>query len=55
LYLSDFAPTVRAQVAARFASNPRIKVLGPEEVDRLPNGTFDLIVSNSMMQYLSAT
>jgi SAM-dependent methyltransferase len=54
LYLSDFAPTVRAQVAARFVSNPRIKVLAPEEVDRLPNGTFDLIVSNSMMQYLSA-
>jgi SAM-dependent methyltransferase len=54
LYLSDFAPTVRGQVAARFAANPRIKVLAPEEVDRLPNGTFDLIVSNSMMQYLSA-
>ena len=54
LYLSDFAPTVRAQVAGRFASNPRIKVLAPEEVDRLPNGTFALIVSNSMIQYLSA-
>jgi SAM-dependent methyltransferase len=54
LYLSDFAPTVRSQVTTRFAGNPRIKVLAPDEVDRLPAETFDLVVSNSMMQYLSA-
>jgi SAM-dependent methyltransferase len=54
VFLSDSAPTVRAQMTQRFADNPRIKVLAPEEVDRLPGHSFDLIVSNSVMQYLSA-
>src|SRR4051812_24575851 len=53
VYLCDSAPTVRAQMAERFADNPRIKVLAPEEVEHLPSQTFDLIVSNSMAQYLS--
>jgi ubiquinone/menaquinone biosynthesis C-methylase UbiE len=51
--LSDSAPTVRGQIAARFSSNPRIKVLAPEEVERLPDQSLDLIVSNSVMQYLT--
>jgi ubiquinone/menaquinone biosynthesis C-methylase UbiE len=51
--LSDSAPTVRGQMAARFSSNPRIKVLAPEEVERLPDQSLDLIVSNSVMQYLT--
>jgi ubiquinone/menaquinone biosynthesis C-methylase UbiE len=51
--LSDSAPTVRGQMAARFAGNPRIKVLAPEEVERLPDQNLDLIVSNSVMQYLT--
>lgn len=51
--LCDAAPSVRATLAARFAGKPRIKVLAPEEVERLPPGTLDLIVSNSMVQYLS--
>jgi SAM-dependent methyltransferase len=53
LLLCDSAPTVRAQMAARFASNPRIKVLAPEEIERLPDGGLDLIVSNSVAQYLT--
>ena len=54
VYLSDSAPTVRAQMTERFAGNPRIKVLAPEEVEHLPSQTFDLIVSNSVVQYLTA-
>jgi SAM-dependent methyltransferase len=54
VYLSDSAPTVRAQMTERFAANPRIKVLAPEEVEHLPSQTFDLIVSNSVVQYLTA-
>jgi SAM-dependent methyltransferase len=54
VYLSDSAPTVRAQMTERFAVNPRIKVLAPEEVEHLPSQTFDLIVSNSVVQYLTA-
>lgn len=54
LVLSDAAPNMRASMAKRFAGNPRIKVLAPDEVERLPDESFDLIVSNSMIQYLSA-
>jgi SAM-dependent methyltransferase len=55
VYLSDSAPTVRAQMTERFASNPRIKVLPPADVEHLPSQTFDLIVSNSVVQYLTQT
>ncbi len=51
--LSDAAPSVRAAIATRFATNPKIKVLAPEEVEHLPDGAFDLIVANSLVQYLS--
>ena len=54
LVLCDSAPNVRAAMAARFAGNPRIKVLAPEEVETLPDGRFDLIVSNSVVQYLTS-
>jgi SAM-dependent methyltransferase len=54
VYLSDSAPTVRAHMKERFADNPHIKVLAPEEVEHLPSQTFDLIVSNSVVQYLTA-
>ena len=51
--LCDAAPSVRASMAARFASNPRIKVIAPEEVAVLPDGQLDLIVTNSVAQYLT--
>jgi SAM-dependent methyltransferase len=40
-------------MAARFADNPRIKVIAPEEVTALPDQRFDLIVTNSVAQYLT--
>jgi SAM-dependent methyltransferase len=52
--LSDAAPSVRASMSARFAANPRIKILAPEDVERLPDGRLDLIVVNSVVQYLTA-
>jgi SAM-dependent methyltransferase len=51
--LCDAAPSVRAAMAARFADNPRIKVISPEEVVALPDQRFDLIVTNSVAQYLT--
>ena len=51
--LCDSAPSVRASMAARFADNPRIKVISPEEVAALPDGQLDLIVTNSVAQYLT--
>ncbi len=53
LTLSDAAPGVRQGLKARFAGNARIEVLSPEEVAALPEGSFDLIVANSLLQYLS--
>jgi SAM-dependent methyltransferase len=52
--LCDAAPSVRAAMAARFSGNPRIKVIAPEDVAALPDHGFDLIVSNSVAQYLTA-
>jgi SAM-dependent methyltransferase len=52
--LCDSAASVRASMAERFADNPRIKVISPEEAERLREGSIDLIVANSVVQYLSA-
>ena len=51
--LCDAAPSVRAAIAARFATDPRIRVLAPEELEKLPDASLDLIVSNSVTQYLT--
>ena len=53
--LSDTATNVCAATARRFAGNPRIKVMATEEVERLPDASFDLIVTNSVAQYLTET
>src|SRR5215813_10004232 len=52
LLLSDGAPIVREKLAARFAGNGKIAVLTPDEVARLAPGTLDMIVLNSVAQYL---
>src|SRR6476661_4880125 len=54
LLLCDSAATVRASIAARFAGNPMIKVIAPEDVERLPDTRLDLIFANSLVQYLTA-
>jgi SAM-dependent methyltransferase len=51
--LCDSAPSVRAAIAARFAADPRLRALAPEEVAKLPDRSVDLIVANSMTQYLT--
>ena len=51
--LCDAAPSVRAAIAARFAADPRIRVLAPEELEEMPDASLDLIVSNSVTQYLT--
>jgi SAM-dependent methyltransferase len=53
LFLCDAAPTVRATITARLAGNAKIRVVSPEEVERLPDGSLDLIVANSVVQYLT--
>ena len=52
--LCDGAPSVRRAIAERFAANPKIRVLAPEEVAGVAHGSLDLIVANSLVQYLKA-
>jgi SAM-dependent methyltransferase len=52
LLLCDGAPSVRAALAARFAGDPKVRALSPEDVERLPEGCVDFIVLHSVAQYL---
>jgi SAM-dependent methyltransferase len=53
LYLCDAAPIVRERLRTRFAGEPRIAVLSPEDAENLADACLDLIVANSVIQYLS--
>jgi SAM-dependent methyltransferase len=53
LLLCDGAPGLRAQLAARFAGDPKIRVVAPQDVERLPAGSLDLVVLHSVAQYLT--
>jgi len=53
--LCDAAPSVRAALAARFADERKIRILAPEDVERFADGSVDLIVANSLTQYLTRT
>lgn len=52
LYLSDGAERVRGGLGARAAGVPGITVLSPEETEDIPDGSLDLVVVNSLLQYL---
>ena len=54
LFLCDAAASVRASMATRFAGNPKIKVISPEDVERLADASLDLVFANSLVQYLTA-
>ena len=53
LFLCDAAPSVRSTVAERFAGNGKIRVVSPEDVEGMADGALDLIVANSVVQYLT--
>jgi SAM-dependent methyltransferase len=53
LYLLDGAPLVRERLRERFRNDMRIVVLAPEEIDTIPDHSLDLVVANSLLQYLS--
>lgn len=53
LVLTDAAPAVRERLEARFAASPSIAVLSPQEVSALPDGSLDLVICNSVAQYLA--
>jgi len=55
LLLCEGAPRVRAGIAARFAENKnaKIRAITPQEVERLPEHSLDLIVLHSVAQYFT--
>jgi SAM-dependent methyltransferase len=53
LYLCDGAPLVRERLRARFRDEPRIAVVAPDEMGSLADRSLDLVVVNSLLQYLS--
>jgi SAM-dependent methyltransferase len=53
LYLCEAAPKLRARLKQRFADNPKVKVLSPDDVERLRASSLDLVIVNSVVQYLS--
>ncbi|MCB8821519.1 class I SAM-dependent methyltransferase [Microvirga rosea] len=52
LYLSDAAPLVRERLQERLGANPKITILAPEALSDIPDASLDLIVVNSLLQYL---
>lgn len=53
LTLVDAAPRVREKLGERFASATTITVASPEDIADRPADSFDLIVINSVLQYLT--
>lgn len=54
LFLLDAAPSVRAKLVERFGALPNVTVLAIEDLAGLPDRSLDLVVANSVLQYLSA-
>ena len=53
LYLYDAAPTVQARQRARFERDSRIEVLSNASLGEIPDHSLDMIVANSLLQYLT--
>src|SRR5438093_38108 len=53
LILVEAAPRVREKLAARFEQHPGIEVRPAEDMRRLPDRSIDLVVMNSVAQYLA--
>jgi SAM-dependent methyltransferase len=53
LHVCDAAPLVRDRLRDKFGANDRITILAPEGLSTLADASLDLIVVNSLLQYLS--
>lgn len=53
VWLCESAPTVREHLRGRFAGVGNIQIVSPDELARMADGSLDLIVANSVAQYLS--
>ncbi|MGJ4884227.1 MULTISPECIES: class I SAM-dependent methyltransferase [unclassified Bradyrhizobium] len=53
LILAEPAPGVRGRLIARFAPNTKIRVRSLDELRNMQEGSIDLVVMNSVAQYMS--
>jgi SAM-dependent methyltransferase len=53
LYLCEAAPSVREKLRVMLGGTANVAVVAPEEVEALPDDGLDLVVANSLIQYLS--
>ncbi|WP_407176765.1 class I SAM-dependent methyltransferase [Bradyrhizobium sp. STM 3562] len=53
LILAEPAPGVRGRLIARFAPNTKIRVRSLEDVRKMPENSVDLVVMNSVVQYMT--
>ncbi|MGO9006369.1 MAG: class I SAM-dependent methyltransferase [Beijerinckiaceae bacterium] len=53
LYLFDGASNVEAALRQRYSGSDKIIVLSESTLDALPDGALDMIICNSVLQYLS--
>ena len=53
LYLAEPAPGVRGRLIARFAPNTKIRVRSLEDVRKMDEKSIDLVVMNSVAQYMT--
>jgi ubiquinone/menaquinone biosynthesis C-methylase UbiE len=54
LYLAEPAPGVRGRLSARFAPNGKIQVRSLDELREMAERSIDLVVMNSVAQYMTA-
>jgi ubiquinone/menaquinone biosynthesis C-methylase UbiE len=54
LILAEPAPGVRGRLIARFAPNTKIRVRSLEDLRNMQEGSIDLVVMNSVVQYMTA-
>jgi len=53
LFLAEPAPGVRGRLIARFAPNTKIRVRSLEDVRKMPEKSIDLVIMNSVVQYMT--
>lgn len=52
LSLFDTSPKLQAELKRNFATNPRIEVINEHDFQLAPKSTYDMIVCNSVLQYI---
>ena len=52
LYLCESSPNVREHISQRFRADTKIAVIAPDDMARMADGALDMIVANSVVQYL---